>query len=184
MTYKTLTAPLLVFFLILLNVSCQKNTVSIKLHIESEVPQVLLGIEKLQELSHSGKISIANNNPDFEIRVDIDSVLLQPEAFQVSVENKTVTATGGDATGVMYGLFDIREQLESGQKTIEGKRESPAIPFRAIKFNLPWMSYRTGEALQLHSETVRDTSFWREFLDMMAENRFNKLTLWSQHPFH
>jgi hypothetical protein len=151
---------------------------------ESDIPQILLGIEKLKDLSQTGKISIVNANPDFEIFTAIDSVQFGTEAFQIGVENKTVTVTGGDATGVMYGLFDIKEQLESGQKTIEIKRESPAIPFRAIKFNLPWMSYRNGESLQLHSETVRDTNFWDEFLDMMAENRFNKLTLWSQHPFH
>ncbi len=184
MNTKTVTNILLVLFLATMYISCQKEVVRIQLASESEVPQVLLGIEKLQDLSQSGKISIVNSNPAFEIRTTIDSVQLEPESFQISIENKTVTVTGGDATGVMYGLFDIREQLESGQKTIKSRRESPAVPFRAIKFNLPWMSYRTGEALQLHSETVRDTNYWHEFLDMMAENRFNKLTLWSQHPFH
>lgn len=164
--------------------SCKNETLRLKLEIDNNAPQIIHGIEKLQDLGKSGKISIVKSNPDFEIHTAIDSVQLVPEAFQISVDNKTITVTGGDATGVMYGLSDIGEQLESGQKNIESKSESPAIPFRAIKFNLPWMSYRTGEALQLHSETVRDTSFWYEFLEMMAENRFNKLTLWSQHPFH
>jgi hypothetical protein len=184
MKFKNLTYFLFVVLLTSLFVSCQNDDVRIKLSGESDIPQILLGIEKLQGLSRTGKISIVNANPDFEIFTAIDSVQFGPEAFQIGVENKTVTVTGGDATGVMYGLFDIKEQLESGQKTVTGKRESPAIPFRAIKFNLPWMSYRNGESLQLHSETVRDTSFWNEFLNMMAENRFNKLTLWSQHPFH
>ena len=184
MNCNTLSNFLFVVLLTSLFVSCQKDVVRIQLYVESDVPQIVLGIEKLQDLSQSEKISIVKNNPDFEIRTIIDSIMLEPESFQISVENKTVTVTGGDGTGVMYGMFDIREQMESGQKTIESRRESPAIPFRAIKFNLPWMSYRTGEALQLHSETVRDTNFWHEFLDMMAENRFNKLTLWSQHPFH
>jgi hypothetical protein len=55
--------------------------------------------------------------------------------------------------------------------------------FRAIKFNLPWDSYRRSPALQLHMETCRDPKFWESFLDMMVENRFNKLTLWNLHPF-
>jgi len=184
MKFKNLTYILFVMLLISLFVSCQNDDVRIKLSNESNVPQIILGIQKLQDLSQSGKISIVKSNPDFEILTTIDTVQLQPESFQISIENKTVTVTGGDGTGVMYGLFDIKEQLESGQKTIESRRESPAIPFRAIKFNLPWMSYRNGESLQIHSETVRDTNYWHEFLDMMAENRFNKLTLWSQHPFH
>jgi hypothetical protein len=45
------------------------------------------------------------------------------------------------------------------------------------------MSYRRHESLQLHDETCRDLKFWEQFLDMMAENRFNTLTLWSLHPF-
>ncbi|HKJ78087.1 MAG TPA: hypothetical protein VKA10_01075, partial [Prolixibacteraceae bacterium] len=38
--------------------------------------------------------------------------------------------------------------------------------------------------LQQHYETCRDTLFWKSFLDMMVENRFNKLTLWNLHPFN
>jgi hypothetical protein len=32
-------------------------------------------------------------------------------------------------------------------------------------------------------ETVRDLNFWRSFLDMMADSRFNTLTLWNLHPY-
>ena len=48
---------------------------------------------------------------------------------------------------------------------------------------MPWDSYRRSPALDLHYETCRDTVFWNGFLDMMVENRFNKLTLWNLHPF-
>jgi hypothetical protein len=95
-----------------------------------------------------------------------------------------VRIEAGNPAGLMYGVLDIKEQLENGQGKIISKSETPHLSFRAIKFNLPWMSYRKGKALQLHSETCRDTVYWHHFLDMMAENRFNKLTLWSQHPFH
>jgi hypothetical protein len=84
----------------------------------------------------------------------------------------------------MYGLLHVREQLDRGNMNLSDKEESPRFTFRAIKFNLPWDSYRRGEALQLHYETCRDTLFWEAYLDMMAENRFNKLTLWNLHPFN
>jgi hypothetical protein len=183
MTKKSLLNSFLLICLVFIMGSCQRNVVQLKLSFDSSSPQVSHGMDKLHELSLSGKIRIMDNNPDIEILTTIDSVLLSPEAFQIVIDNRLVKVIGGDATGLMYGLLDIREQLESGQKTIISKTETPHLPFRAIKFNLPWMSYRTGEALQLHSETVRDTIFWNSFLDMMAENRFNKLTLWSQHPF-
>ncbi|MBW6535127.1 MAG: glycoside hydrolase family 20 zincin-like fold domain-containing protein [Mariniphaga sp.] len=179
-----LSAVLLLIFAGLVCTSCSSEELRIKPEVEKNSPQVLLGMNKLKGTGVAGFVKIVDNRPDLIIQTSVDSINFKPEAFQISVENKKITVTGGDATGLMYGLFDIKEQLESGQKTIVAKMESPHLPFRAIKFNLPWMSYRTGEALQLHSETVRDTSFWRAFLDMMAENRFNALTLWSQHPFH
>ena len=45
------------------------------------------------------------------------------------------------------------------------------------------MSYRKHASLQLHDKTCRDLAFWERFLDMMARNRFNVLSLWSLHPF-
>ncbi len=91
----------------------------------------------------------------------------------------------GDETGAMYGLLDLAEQARAGTLPAEAqeKRTEPRFAFRAIKFNLPWMSYRKGEALQLHMDTCRDLAFWQPFLDMMAENRYNALTLWNLHPF-
>ena len=85
----------------------------------------------------------------------------------------------------MYGMLDLAEQIRAGTKLadINDKLANPRITFRAVKFNLPWMSYRKHESLQLHMQTCRDLEFWRQFLDMMAENRFNALTLWNLHPF-
>jgi hypothetical protein len=92
---------------------------------------------------------------------------------------------GGDARGVLYGTLALVESMENGTKlaAIPNSEERARFPLRAIKFNLPWQSYRAGEALSLHSETCRDLVFWERFLDMMARNRFNALTLWSLHLF-
>jgi hypothetical protein len=93
---------------------------------------------------------------------------------------------GGDARGTLYGAMALREALEQGRdlQSIEAQAASARFPFRAIKYNLPWYGYRSGEALALHDETCRDLVYWEAFLDMMVRNRFNALTLWSQHPFH
>ncbi|TWU44212.1 hypothetical protein Q31b_17480 [Novipirellula aureliae] len=90
-----------------------------------------------------------------------------------------------DEIGAMYGLLELADMIGiHGLESVPEKTVNPRFPFRAIKFNLPWSSYRQSEELQaLHHETLRDMEFWRSFLDMMAENRFNALTLWSLHPF-
>jgi hypothetical protein len=61
--------------------------------------------------------------------------------------------------------------------------EAPSLSFRAIKFDLPWDSYRHSSALSQHQETCKDLTFWQVFLDMMCRNRFNVLTLWNLHPY-
>ena len=90
-----------------------------------------------------------------------------------------------DEKGAMYGTLDLAEQIriKGSVGSVPDKLSNPRFGFRAIKFNLPWSSYRTSEALQMHSQTCRDLKFWQQFLDMMAENRFNVLSLWNEHPF-
>lgn len=97
----------------------------------------------------------------------------------------TLMLVGGDSRGTMYGLLDLADQYRAHglAQRISERQAAPRFPFRAIKFNLPWMPYRTGKALEQHVETCRDLTFWEAFLDMMAENRFNTLTLWNLHPF-
>ncbi len=94
-----------------------------------------------------------------------------------------ITAQG--QRGAMYGLLDLTEQIRGGTALDEVREHhvTPAFAFRAIKFNLPWAAYRTSPAIEQHDQTCRDLAFWEAFLDMMAENRFNVLTLWSLHPY-
>jgi len=171
-----LLANLLLFGLL---ASCTKAPLKIQVEPSSVSPQVNFAAEKLQKLGND-QIKLSDH---LVINADVDSVNLKHEAFQIKHVDRQVMVTGGDATGLMYGLLDVEEQLANGNTTILEKQVAPRMDFRAIKFNLPWASYRNSEALSLHRETVRDINFWKEFLDMMAENRFNALTLWSQHPF-
>jgi len=110
---------------------------------------------------------------------------IKPEGYQLLKQKEDIYIVGGDERGLMYGILDLRDHLKYGKQlaSLEPKLENPHFPFRAIKFNLPWSSYRVGESLQLHYQTVRDTTFWEPFLDMMVDNRFNALTLWNLHPF-
>jgi len=91
----------------------------------------------------------------------------------------------GDEAGAMYGTLELEERfrrtgsLADVQECVVNAR----FPFRAVKFNLPWSSYRKNECFELQKETVRDLAYWEKFLDMMAVNRYNVLTLWNLHPF-
>ncbi len=171
-----LLANLLLFGLL---ASCTEAPQKILVESSDNSPQVSFALAKLEKLG----LDQIKLQDQLVINTVVDSVNLKPEAYQIELAENQVTVTGGDATGLMYGLLDIKEQIDNKATSIHEKQATPRMDFRAIKFNLPWASYRNSEALSLHKETVRDINFWKEFLDMMAENRFNTLTLWSQHPF-
>jgi hypothetical protein len=117
--------------------------------------------------------------------------LIKQEGFQIrkyhSGNSFVICVIARDEKGAMYGTGDLTEQIQMNiiLRDVEEKLVNPHFAFRAIKFNLPWSSYRPQEnpAMSLHIETCRDLNFWQKFLDMMAENRFNVLTLWNLHPF-
>ena len=127
---------------------------------------------------------ISQINPDLIIKSTIDTTFSSNEAYRIRQDDNIVSVTGGGTNGLVYGLYELKDLLSKGITEIPDIDQAPHYSFRAIKFNLPWASYRRSEALHQHYETCRDTSFWKSFLDMMVENRFNKLTLWNLHPFH
>ncbi len=175
----------LVVFLIL---SCKKTDLTVQyltvqVEVNSTASQVKYGVKQLKQLEKTKAIKFSDSNPDIIIHAKVDSVNLQKEAYKITAASDQIELTGGDNRGLMYGLLELKEQLKSG-RSIQSKYETPYLSFRAIKYNLPWDSYRNSEALRLHYETCRDTNYWESFLDMMAENRFNKLTLWNLHPFN
>jgi hypothetical protein len=83
------------------------------------------------------------------------------------------------------GALELAERIRSvgTASDVPACVMNPRFPFRALKFNLPWSSYRKNECFELQKETVRDITFWEKFFDMMAGNRYNVLTLWNLHPF-
>ncbi|MEX0980992.1 MAG: hypothetical protein WD577_11380 [Bacteroidales bacterium] len=174
----------LLFVVIFGTISCTDNNLKVDLQINSDAIPVQLAVEKFNESAFSGSFEISDVNPDLIIKGTINPSLTSEEAYSIRQDGKHVAITGGGATGLVYGLYDVKKQLSEGKTEITNADESPHYSFRALKFNLPWSSYRRSEALQQHYETCRDTAFWESFLDMMVENRFNKLTLWNLHPFN
>jgi len=123
---------------------------------------------------------------ELPVRVVSDDPRVGPDGFALARVGDQWVVSGGNERGAMYGLLDLAEQVRQGTPLarIEPKTERARLEFRTIKFNLPFAAYRTSPTLEQHQDTVRDVKYWEAFLDMMAANRFNTLTLWSNHPFH
>jgi hypothetical protein len=121
----------------------------------------------------------------FTIQLSIDRNRHASESFAVQPTGKTITLTGGSDRALIYAALSLVEDAGNGRAltNCQPRAEQAFLPFRAIKYDLPWDTYRHSYALELHAETCRDTTYWKAFLDRMAENRFNTLTLWNLHPY-
>lgn len=105
--------------------------------------------------------------------------------------NGAVVVTGGDASGAMYGGLDIAQALRLGTlKALvsDHRLHTPHVLDRGIKFNVP-LDWRTPTysdrttASQSNIPEMWSMDFWHEFIDEMARDRYNLLSLWSEHPF-
>ncbi len=115
----------------------------------------------------------------------VEDANIKKEGFRIRKTQSDFTVTARDDTGLMYGLMDLAEQIEmkKGLRGVEERITNPRFSFRAVKFNLPWVSYRENESIQANTELCKDLNMWRAFLDMMAAERLNALTLWNLDPF-
>ena len=161
---------------------CFCQTVSIS--YDKTSPQQMYAGQSLEKALVRRGYAVKTTDTDYLIKFLIDKKLGK-EAFTIKVAPRYITVTGGNETGIIYGSLSIVENLRNGMtiQNIKAREESPGLAFRAIKFDLPWDTYRHSYALDLHSETCKDVNYWKAFLDMMAENRLNVLSLWNLHPY-
>lgn len=105
-------------------------------------------------------------------------------------QQKSYWALGGDVNGAMYGGLQIAENIKfKGFNGAYNNEESPTILKRGIKLNLPFdkESGTYGKAKVSGANNailhVWDMTFWTTWLDEMARNRYNVLSVWNNHPF-
>ncbi len=147
--------------------------------------QARYAAERLEKVLVPKGYLLTNAKP--AIVITLSTNIKQPgkEAYTIRAGGRRLTVTGGDDRGLIYGAISLAEELRNGTRLerIRSSSEKANYALRAIKFDLPWDTYRHSDALDLHYETCRDTSYWKAFLDMMVENRLNSLTLWNLHPY-
>lgn len=103
--------------------------------------------------------------------------------------NRMIAVVAGDANGAMYGALDIAEAIKLGTlSNIKNGDKTPFIEKRGIKFNIP-LDLRTpsysdqNDASQQNIPEMWSMEFWKEYLDEMARNRYNLISLWNLNPF-
>lgn len=155
---------------------------NVKLVFDKASPQAAYAAGRLQKTLTAKKYVTGSGG--YTISINLNSQLGK-EGYSVTPQGKTINIAGGDGTGVVYGALSVAEDLANGVKlqAIKASRGTPQMQLRAVKFDMPWDTYRHHLSLDQHYETCRDIKYWEAFLDMMADNRLNSLSLWNLHPF-
>ncbi len=99
-------------------------------------------------------------------------------------------AIGNDAPGAMYAGLELADavEIDGSLNNVADKQAAPQLATRGIKFNIP-LDKRTptyasnGTAEQGNIVEMWNLQFWTQFLDAMARNRLNTLSLWNLNPF-
>jgi len=126
---------------------------------------------------------------DYEVLVTLKvDKSLEEQAYKIERENAAITISGNSASGIMYGLLDLVEDLQCGIDTVQNRVVVPYIKNRGIKFNIP-LDARTpsysdaSDSANKNIGVMWEWEFWVTFIDRMAAAKFNVLSLWSLSPF-
>lgn len=157
---------------------------AVKLVYNKSSRQAAYAAQRLEKALKSKGYTMRMSPFNIEINLAIDQSL-GAEAYNINPSPKKIAITGGDNSGMIYGALSVAEDLGNGIKlqSIKATSDKPRMMLRAVKYDMPWDTYRHSYALDQHYETCRDLNYWRDFLDMMADNRLNALSLWDLHPF-
>jgi hypothetical protein len=124
---------------------------------------------------------------------DAQFATLKPEGFllrsrQIDKQRELVVMAL-DSGGAMYGGLELAEQMRTrGIGGVTDTDRNPYMPMRGTKFNIP-LDLRTpsytdmSDSAQENIATVWDFEFWRAYLDALARDRYNFVSLWNLHPF-
>jgi hypothetical protein len=141
------------------------------------------GIEvRLEPRQSSAEVAIivgekgdANLNQAGHDRISVPG---KPESFAISIapDKRLVTIEGSDATGVMYGEFELAEQVSAQPGSdfmakVKSLRQSPFLEIRGVNMFL------TVQDIDRPQGAFWSDEYWMTYLDIMARDRYNFLDI-------
>ena len=152
---------------------------------------VAFAVEDIKQALHKFDYTVVDINEDIRIFFDFYEFGMGPQSFRIQKQgNRAIRIVCSDSLGAMYGGLEVAEMitLGGGLQAVQEKACKPYVLRRGLKFNIPFdgrtPSYDdTGTAAQENIAVMWDFEFWRNFIDTMARNRYNVLSLWTTHPY-
>lgn len=176
------------FFVVLANAWAQK----IKITPEND-PKLRFAVQEIQPYRGAYEIELIANGERVN-EACAKNQLARPkwdteQSYALRRKGNKIWVLSTNSVGAMYGGLDVAEALRTRHpEWLENKDQKPYLVERGIKFNIP-LDLRTpsytdaSDAAQANIPEVWKEEFWQEYLDEMARQRMNVMTLWSLHPF-
>ena len=170
---------------------CTETPPTVTIFCPYDHPQIDFGIEEIAgSLSTHGIKLQETDSPlaDLIIELTQDEVI-QAEGFVIKKEKQKQIINAVDTAGLMYACLELAEQLRTHKiEDIEDISQNPYMKMRGTKFNLPLdarsPSYTdASDPAQKNMEVVWDFDFWKDYIDELANHRYNFISCWSLHPF-
>jgi len=154
-------------------------------------PLVAFAIGDIRQALQKSGYEIVDTDGDISIIFTLFESGMGPQAFRIQKEGeRAIRIVCGDSLGAMYGGLELAEMISlgGGLHAVQEKARKPYLLRRGIKFNIPLdaraPSYDdTGSSAEENIAHMWDWAFWEEYINTLARNRYNVLTLWTTHPY-
>ena len=152
--------------------------------LEEKGSSVTVVADRATAKERSGRGVIEIRTPDAELTSEWE----KPESYRIQVEagtpRKHIVITGSDAVGLMYGIFEIAEQVAmttfNGDSLWAALHEASGTPALEIRADNPFLTLEKDRSI---SPWFYDEGFWREYFDTLARNRFNLCDIHAMYVF-
>lgn len=169
--------------------ACAKPIVKITLP-ENPSEQTLFAAEHLTEALEAHGYVVAEE-ADQAITLRLGAEGLKKEGFRIENDGKTISVTGHDANGLLYGCRELIDRLEAEGKlnAPELMEDAPEMVLRGTCIGVQKTYYLPGRTVYEYPYTPEnfpwfyDKELWIKYLDMLVKNRMNSVYLWNGHPF-
>src|SRR4051812_9196939 len=110
--------PTIRFFLIAVLVGCFSYAFSQSVNIvyQQVSPQGRYAAERLKETLVSKGYTVSTAKATIVITLSTDAKPLHEEAYSIHANCKSITVTGGDNRGMIYGALSLAEEVRNGRR--------------------------------------------------------------------
>lgn len=113
------------------------------------------------------------------------------EGFSIQSEGNSIVISSSGTTGILYGCLELADRLKKRHELPASISfsDQPEMVMRGTCIGMQKTNILPGRHVYEYPYTPEnfpwfyDKELWVKYLDMMVENRYNSLYLWSGHPF-